>query len=124
MITYDPNCPLCRLARDGEVLTPLHYEDEQLIVVDCLVCRTPMAVLKAHQSAFNPTDRESAKRILGQLLSNGIEVTIPVKFRRFHGDADPLWIIDWEQRQIPDHPHCHLRPWPFPGTSQWEPLVR
>jgi len=132
---YDRTCQLCRLAEDGEVLTRLHYENERLIVVDCLVCRVPMAVLKAHRKHFDPNEKEAVRLLFRQMLSNLTRVhdeddssdyLTEDELRLFRLLPDWYyqgyiqWVIDWEQRQIPDHPHCHLRPFPFPNTSQWE----
>ncbi len=134
---YDRSCPLCRLVQDGEQLTRLHYEDDQFIVVDCLVCRVPMAVLKEHRQYFEPQEMESARQLFRQFLADLARVqehddsldflTLDeLCFNRLLPDwsygGRIQWVIDWEQRQIPDHPHCHLRPFPFPGTTKWEEL--
>ena len=97
---YSSDCPLCRLAQDREILTRLVTEDELLIVVDCLICQTPMAVLKAHRPNFTEDEVAHVKNVFRQLSREGV--------------------IDWEQRRIPDHAHCHLRQRPFPGTKNWE----
>ena len=101
---YTEDCPLCRLTNDREILTKLHYEDDVLTVVDCQVCCVPMAVLKAHRAEFSKDDKEHVRSVFLSLSPHG-------------------GVIDWEQRQIPDHAHCHLRPQPFPGTSHWEKLI-
>lgn len=101
---YYRDCPLCRLTNDGETLTDLHHEDDILTVVDCLVCRVPMAVLKAHRAGFSSDEQDHVRSVFRSLSPHG-------------------GTIDWEQRQIPDHAHCHLRPHPFPGTSHWEQLL-
>ena len=98
---YHPECPLCRLAQDREILTRLVAEDNLIIVVDCLLCQVPMAVLKAHRAQFTEEEKGDIRQLM----------------RQFNGE-----VIDWEQRRIPDHAHCHLRPYPFPGTKQWEKI--
>ena len=136
---YHQHCRLCRLTHDREIITPLHYEDEELIVVDCFVCRVPMAVLKCHRAHFTNDEKAHTREVLKQLLNKAASL-LPLDsgevvsnltpserlLRRMFPDwqyAGPIeWVIDWEQRQIPDHPHCHLRPFPFPGTELWESL--
>jgi len=125
------------LTADGEVLTRLHYEDEQIIIVDCLVCHLPMAVARAHRNHFTDEERLHARSILKQILLSGpagashlIGPDHPIRtiphlteaLRNLESNPDHRWVIDFEQRQIPNHPHCHLRPFSFPGTSQWEYL--
>jgi len=134
---YDLACPLCRLAQDGDIKTRLHYADEKIIVVDCLICRLPMAVARAHRDYFTEEERvyalERLKQIIGSTPGGAAKLiaadhplrSIPhLKESIAKVESDPLhrWIIDFEQRQIPHHPHCHLRPFPFPGTSHWEYL--
>ena len=104
---YRAECPLCRLAQDREILTRLVAEDDLIIVVDCLLCQVPMAVLKAHRAQFTEEEKEHIRHLL---RLNRFK-------RQFNGE-----VIDWEQRRIPDHAHCHLRPCPFPGTKQWEKI--
>lgn len=134
---YSADCPLCRLANDGEVLTKLHYEDDLIIVVDCLICGTPMAVAKAHRDYFLPEEVEALRTGFLDLLAaqkGGFADLISPSHRLLSfpplkeklkvvmNDPSHRGFIDWEQRQIPNHPHCHLRPLPFPGTNRWEPL--
>ena len=134
---YGSNCPLCRLVQDGEVLTRLHNEDAELIVVDCLVCHVPMAVLKVHRSYFEPEEKDMIRTLFRNMLNDLVtaatgdeaaDCLTPDELRLFRllpdwvYDGRINWEIDWEQRQIPDHPHCHLRPFPFPNTNQWEVL--
>lgn len=136
---YDRSCPLCRLTQDRELLTRLHWEDEDIIVIDCLVCRVPMAVLKAHRDYFTAAEKERVRALLGELLDSSplpgdeddsADCLTADERRLLRLLPDWLynerinWVIDWEQRQIPDHPHCHLRPFPFPGTRMWERATR
>lgn len=100
---YTQACQLCRLSNDREIITLLHYEDDMLIIVDCLICKVPMAVLKAHRSGFTSAEKDHVRKTLTRWATSGC-------------------VIDWEQRNIPDHAHCHLRPYPFPGTNLWEVL--
>jgi len=134
---YKHDCPLCRLAQDGEVLTRLYYQDDKIIVVDCLICRLPMVVVRAHRDHFTEDERNHARTVLRGILATapggGAGLighdhhirSIPhleAAIEKMDSDPDHRWVIDFEQRQIPDHPHCHLRPFHFPGTSQWEYL--
>ena len=128
---YDPSCPLCRLANDREILSRVVFEDDFMIVVDCIVCRTPMAVLKAHRPSFTPAERDRVRLFFRSLLaSEPLPFAEDTDLNQVYGGAELLanpnaaeWVIDWEQRQIPDHAHCHLRPKHFPGTKRWERLV-
>ncbi len=125
---YRPDCALCRLVQDGELLTRLVYEDDRIIVVDCLVCRVPMAVLKTHRASFVEEEKAHIRRYFRELLaSNPIPLDRCTDLSRLYGGetllvhpASACWVIDWEQRRIPDHAHCHLRPRGFPNTCQWE----
>ncbi|MDK9698686.1 MAG: hypothetical protein OEM52_00855 [bacterium] len=91
------SCDLCRLHSLRELKSTLHYENEQFIVVDCIICQTPMVVLKAHRPSFNDHEKNTLAKMLIELFG-------------IHG------VLDWEQRKIPEHAHVHLRPRPFPGT--------
>jgi hypothetical protein len=133
---YTHRCPLCRLVEDGEVLTQIRFEDELLLVTDCVVCRTPMAVAKAHRPHFKLEEKALIRAYYRMLLASSSsasssssdlsafltrsEIALRVVCPEWDYAGRITWVIDWEQRQIPDHPHCHLRPFPFPGTTMWE----
>ncbi len=97
------HCDLCRLHHLRELKSPLHHENDRYIVVDCIICCTPMVVKKAHEPSFSPEEKQEVAALLIFLF----------------GTAG---VIDWEQRKIPDHAHCHLRPKAFP-FSDAEPLI-
>lgn len=84
-------CLLCTAQR----VTQWHFEDEECWIADCLVCATPMVVLRAH-SLPEPVDEA---RLLARLERIAAE--------RY--GADGYWIDD-ERRRIPDHWHAHARP--------------
>lgn len=96
---YSPDCDLCGLAFDGEVKTRLHYENEDFVVVDCLICRVPMAVLKEHRAAFTEAEKTRLEKT----------------FRDLFGENGAP---DWEQRRIPEHAHVHFRS--AAGVKPWE----
>jgi hypothetical protein len=83
-------CLLCRAER----VTPWHFEDDECWVTDCMVCRTPMIVLRAHALL----DADDEARLLARLEGFAAE--------RY---PDGFW-IDPERRRIPDHWHAHARP--------------
>lgn len=83
------DCPLCRLYEKREIVTPLHYEDDLIIVVDCSSCHVPMGVIKRH--TMRPT-MEEAFHLYGKLR-----------------ELFPGRRIDDEQKSIPDHLHWHAR---------------
>lgn len=95
------------------------FEDELFLVVDCLICRTPITVLKAHHKQFDDAEKVIIRKTLTEIAAANPEVEIPEFLAHLHY-GKPDWVIDWEQRRIPDHAHCHLRPFPFPKTTMWE----
>lgn len=128
---YSPGCALCRFVNDGEVLTEILFENDLLSVTYCVICSVPMAVLKGHRSSFSRSEKSHVRRLFRELLrSNPLPLERKfekrLKARKIEFDlSNPreiAWVIDWEQRKIPDHAHCHLRPFEFEGTNQWEKL--
>lgn len=125
---YRESCSLCRLTRDGEILTRLVFEDAMVVVTDCLICGVPMAVLRVHRHSFSPDERNHIRALFRRLTfgRNIYQIAPQAPVGRLFGpgwnEGDVEWVIDWEQRQIPDHAHCHLRPTAFPGTKLWEKL--
>lgn len=87
---YDCSCDLCALVFDGEIKTKKHYEDDDFIIVDCLICRVPMAVLKEHRASFTEEEKNRLLKIFKEQFG---EVNHP----------------DFEQRRIPEHAHVHCR---------------
>jgi len=85
---YSSSCPLCRLWHDREVVTTLHYEDDFVIVVDCVKCRIPMVVIKRHD--VNATEAER------QRINQVVQAHWPGARLRC------------ELRAIKDHFHCHV----------------
>lgn len=130
IIDYTSDCPLCRLVQDREIRTELLFENEIVLVTYCIICRVPMAVLKAHRPGFTSDETEQVRSVfLDMTKDNAIPIDRRVPLDRVAGGAflkentEPVsWIIDFQQRKIPDHAHCHLRPHPFPGTRDWESL--
>lgn len=53
-MSYNPNCPLCKLAK-GNIITNLYWEDEICVIVDCSSCGLPQIVLKHHGE---PSEKE------------------------------------------------------------------
>ncbi len=96
---YDPTCDLCGLAFDGEVKTRKHYEDGDFVIVDCLICREPMAVLKEHRPEFTDRERERLIGLFGELFGDDRHA-------------------DFEQRRIPEHAHVHYRR--APHSLPWQ----
>jgi len=129
---YTQDCPLCRLVQDREIKTRLIFEDDLIIVVDCIVCRVPMAVLKAHRASFSDIAKDRLRKYFRRLLhDNPIPLAKDTILSKLYGGeylvnnpSKTPWVIDWEQRQIPNHAHCHLRPMAFPGTGQWERIFK
>ena len=130
IIGYTEDCPLCCLVQDREIRTELLVEDNIVLVTYCIVCRVPMAVLKTHRPDFTEDEIEHIRGIFLDLTKDGaipIDRSVPMDriaggaFLSKNTGAIP-WVIDFQQRKIPDHAHCHLRPHHFPGTKDWEKL--
>ncbi len=84
------DCQLCRAER----ITEWHFEDDECWVSDCMVCMTPMIVMRSH--GLPEPDDET--RLLARLEEIAAE--------RY---PQGYW-IDGERRRIPDHWHAHARP--------------
>jgi hypothetical protein len=84
------NCLLCRAER----ITQWHFEDDECWLTDCMVCMTPMIVLRSH-GLPDPKDEARLLERLGRFASE-----------RYPGG---YW-IDPERRRIPDQWHAHARP--------------
>ena len=48
------NCPLCNLERRAIQ----HYEDKEIVIVDCMVCGKPVLIFKQHE-VFAPVGASS-----------------------------------------------------------------
>lgn len=129
----DKDCPLCKLVYENDVLTEVIQKTDKFILTYCVICRVPMAVLKEHRPSFTQQEKASIRAIFKNLLKKNQEpIFEPDNLEGIYGseqfqpdfDGTIGWVIDWEQRKIPEHAHCHLRPKPFPDTSQWEKLLR
>jgi len=70
MPEYEPSCPLCRLWHDREIITPLHYEDDICISVDCSVHRIPQIVLKRHAAEPTPEELQHINEVAQRLWPN------------------------------------------------------
>ncbi len=98
MRKFDRCCDLCALTYEHEVKTKKHYEDDDFIIVDCLICQVPMAVLKEHRPSFTEEEKQRLLKIFADM---------------FGEDQHP----DFHQRRIPEHAHVHyradlhLKPW-------------
>jgi hypothetical protein len=84
------DCQLCRAER----ITRWHFEDDECWVSDCMVCMTPMIVLRSH--GLPGPDDETRLLALLELIAA----------ERY---PQGYW-IDAERRRIPDHWHAHARP--------------
>lgn len=66
-------------------------------VLDCDSCEVPMAVLGEHRAWVRPEERQHLEQVLAAIAA-----------QRFpHG-----WYFDDHMRQIPEHYHIHVRPYP------------
>ena len=84
------DCQLCRAER----ITEWHFEDDECWVSDCMVCMTPMIVLRSHG-----------------LPEPGDETRLLARLEEIAAERYPAgYWIDGERRRIPDHWHAHARP--------------
>ena len=90
-----------------------------------------MAVLKVHRDYFVPDEQDIIRKYFINLISENFApasdegdglACLRKVLPEWDYSGNVRWVIDWEQRQIPKHPHCHLRPFPFPNTLRWEEL--
>ncbi len=89
------DCDLCRIYEKREIITTLRFEDDRLIIVDCMICSVPMVVAKQHDvpvpealdSLMEERLREVADGILGP----------------------ENYYVDKHERLIADHRHFHAR---------------
>ena len=89
-------CELCELARTtawyAEFDVPFRFS-----ILDCDSCDVPMVVLGEHLQAPSDEQRSVMQRELGRIADT--------KYPQG-------WFFDDHMRQIPDHYHCHARPYP------------
>ena len=63
------DCELCKLVFDREIKTKLHYEDNFVIIVDCLTHKDiPIVVLKEHRLLRSKSEQERIKQICLKLF--------------------------------------------------------
>ncbi len=89
------SCELCGIYEQREIFTELRFEDDRIIIVDCMICRVPMAVAKQHDVP----------------VPKAIEAWMEEKLREV---ADAVlgpenYHVDKHERLIPDHRHFHAR---------------
>ena len=85
------DCELCQLKK----ISKWYYEDEDIVVCDCIVCKIPQVIWRKH--SMSPPSHIEMK-----MISKLNEVA-----REFYGHDD--FYIDTKQRKIPDHLHYHAR---------------
>lgn len=81
------HCDLCEL----KPLTKRYFEDDLIVICDCLTCQVPMVVLRRH--TMSPT-KEELERIEEKVK----EIFGEEKFKGFRK----------KQRNIFDHMHYHI----------------
>lgn len=78
-------CDLCVLKK----ITKWYYDDEKVVVCDCLTCNAPMIVLRDHTVQPTPETIEYLLKISKQVFGEKISLRT-------------------QQRKIPDHLHWHI----------------
>lgn len=89
-------CELCALTHTTTWYAE-YDEPFRFVVLDCDSCDVPMAVLGEHRRV--PTDAERAH--MQAILTPIADAKYPQG-----------WSFDDHMRQIPDHYHLHVRPYP------------
>ena len=84
-------CVLCALEERRNV----HYEDDDLIVLDCASCLVPMIVWREHTMELT---KKMEIKMTAVLEAIGFKVFGTQKF-----------YIDRQQRAVPNHLHWHAR---------------
>jgi len=94
-IVFHANCPLCQVSHHTRfpsiITTPLYYEDEEIIILECRSCHCPMAIFKSHEAKVADDVKE---RILKRFVD------------LFGTDSGDLCE---RQRSIKGHYHVHWR---------------
>lgn len=85
------NCPLCI----AEPRTPRLHEDAIVWAALCSSCHVPMVVLKRHTDQPTRAERHHMH-------------TVMIELGAAHWKQAP-WLIDEENKSIPDHAHMHAR---------------
>lgn len=108
-------CELCNLERK----TKWYYEDDFIVICDCLTCRIPMVVLKKHTTEISSYEEavisQKIHEIFGKIgavprLSNMNEEAVKnIKWANFEYRK--------ELRKVKDHLHWHIRMTTHPGAS-------
>ncbi len=91
----DTSCDLCRLVRQRNIYTPLHFEDDRIIIVDCDTCDVPMVVAKQHGVPVPATIESWMEQKLTEVSDKVLGAN---KYR-----------ITTDERRILDHRHFHAR---------------
>ena len=84
-------CELCNL----EKRTKWYYEDKYFVVCECETCKTPMIVLRRHDTKLNQEEMIDLMWI------------IKTQFNVFHQVVRGE--LDQNRRKVPDHWHAHIR---------------
>ena len=88
-------CELCDIYEKRQIYTELRFEDERLIIVDCIICGVPMVVAKQHDVPLPETVEDWMEQKLREVADAvlGLEG----------------YYVDKHERLIPDHRHFHAR---------------
>ncbi len=89
------SCDLCLLYEKRQIITKLRFEDEQIIIVDCIMCSVPMVVAKRHDIPV-PADLEHWMESKLTEIANAVL-------------GPEAYYVDKYERMIPDHRHFHAR---------------
>lgn len=83
------NCPLCRIYKNKEIHTKVHFEDNSLIILDCHTCKNvPMLVIKRHDMILTHKELEHILKVVKKQFPN--------------------YKLRMNQRQEKNHWHIHL----------------
>lgn len=89
-VSGTPPCPLCAVYdHRRRILTPLHYEDDKVIVIDCMSCGVPMVILKRHAEKPIPIEAIHMGRVVVKLFGEKAKFRDPASIKsHYHIHVD------------------------------------
>ena len=67
------SCEDCKLAQ-GDIKNKIYYNDNKVIVVDCLTCNVPLIVWKDHTTELSEEERNHMHAVIQTLFGFGNKI--------------------------------------------------
>jgi len=80
------NCGLCKLVQQ---LDETYFEDNQIIIDECLKCGRKVVFLKEHRVVVDNATKFHVQKVISDLFKRAVN-------------------IDWSTVEFPSHWHCHM----------------